>query len=173
MKSTSEIWQEIQKVRERPEKQYARTTSIHDCQTPLNFKRVDIVVDNGLVKEGGIFSASYMTYNVSTSSPDGSVKYDVRRKDADFLFLRKHLKRCFPHIIIPPCPEKQPKLIADRIKRRERYYSRFLQAVARCEELKSNGFLISFLSEKDLKLFTQKQKDMEKQKEKIRARPFT
>jgi hypothetical protein len=33
--------------------------------------------------------------------------------------------------------------------------------------------LISFLSEKDLKLFTQKQKDMEKQKEKIRARPFT
>jgi hypothetical protein len=48
-----------------------------------------------------------------------------------------------------------------------------LQAVARCEELKSNGFLLSFLSEKDLKLFTQKQKDMEKQKEKIRSRPFT
>jgi hypothetical protein len=130
------------------------------------------VVDNGLVKEGGIFSASYMTYNVQTSSPDGSVKYDVRRKDADFFFLRKHLKRSFPHIIIPPCPEKQPKLIADRIKRREKYYSRFLQAIARCEELKSSGFLMCFLSEKDLKIFTNRQKDMEKAKEKIKNRPF-
>jgi hypothetical protein len=110
------------------------------------------VVDNGLVKEGGIFSASYMTYKVETSSPDGSVRFEVRRKDADFFFLRKHLKRVFPHIIIPPCPDKQPKLIADRIKRRERYYSRFLQAIARCEELKSNGYLLTFLGEKDVKL---------------------
>ena len=173
MKSASEIWQEIQKARERPEKQYVRTKSIQETQTPLNFKRIDIVVDNGLVKEGGIFSASYMTYKVETSSPDGFVKFEVRRKDADFLFLRKHLKRAYPHIIIPPCPDKQPKLIADRIKRREKYYSRFLQAIARCEELKSNGFLLTFLQEKDLKLFTQKQKEMEKQKEVIKARPFT
>ena len=122
----------------------------------MNFKRIDIVVDNGLVKEGGIFSASYLTYNVQTTSPDGSVKFEVRRKDADFLFLKKHLKRVFPHIIIPPCPDRQPKLIAERIKRREKYYSRFMQAIARCEELKSNGFLLTFLQEKDLKLFTQK-----------------
>jgi hypothetical protein len=119
----------------------------------LNFKRIDITVDNGLVKEGGIFSASYLTYNVQTLSQDGSVKYEVRRKDADFFFLRKHLRRCFPHVVIPPCPERQPKLIAERIKRREKYYSRFLQAIARCEELKSNGFLLSFLQEKDFKVF--------------------
>ena len=93
------------------------------------------------------------------------VSYEVRRKDADFHFLRRHLLRCFPHIIIPPCPKEQPKLMADRIKRREKYYTRFLQAIARCEELKTNKFLLCFLSEKDFKVFQKVQKDMEKMKE--------
>lgn len=48
-----------------------------------------------------------------------------------------------------------------------------MQAIARCEELKSNGFFLTFLQEKDLKLFTQKQKDMEKLKDKIKSRPYT
>lgn len=97
----------------------------------------------------------------------------MRRKDADFYFLKKHLLRCYPHIIIPPCPKDQPKLIADRIKKRERYYTRFLQAIARCEELKTNKFLLSFLAEKDLKTFQKTQKEIEKQKEQLKARPFT
>ena len=91
----------------------------------LNSKRVDIIVQDGLVKEGGIFSASYPTYRILTIAP-GGVAFDVRRKDADFLFLRKHLMRCYPHLIVPPCPKEQPKLLGDRIKRREKYYTRYL-----------------------------------------------
>lgn len=116
-----------------------------ELKTELNFKMVNIVVSEGLVKEGGIFSASYPTYRILTSFAGKS--YDVRRKDADFIFLRKHLLRGFPHLIIPPCPKDQPKLLADKIKKREKYYTRFLQAIARCEELKTSNFLLKFLSE--------------------------
>jgi hypothetical protein len=48
-----------------------------------------------------------------------------------------------------------------------------LQAIARCEELKTNKFLLSFLAEKDLKTFQKTQKEIEKQKEQLKARPFT
>jgi hypothetical protein len=103
------------------------------------------------VKEGGIFSASYPTYKIETSGP--GVAFEVRRKDADFLFLRKHLLRSFPHMIIPPCPKEQPKLMSDRIKKREKYYTRLMQAIARCEELKTSKFLVTFLQEPDVKVF--------------------
>jgi len=64
---------------------------------------VDIQVLDGLVKEGGIFTASYPTYKILTTA--SGIAYEVRRKDADFLFLRKYLLRGFPHIVIPPCPK--------------------------------------------------------------------
>lgn len=107
------------------------------------------MVIEGLIKEGGIFSPSYITYKIVTA-PHG---YEVRRKDADFLFLRKILLRQFPHLIIPPCTSKSPKQTPRYIKKRERYYTRFLQAISRCEELKTCSFLQIFLSEKDLKNF--------------------
>jgi len=108
-------------------------------------------VTDSEVKEGGIFSASYPIYKVSTTYAGKLL--EVKRKDADFLFLRKHLLRGFPHLIIPPCPNHQPKLMADKIKKREKYYTRFLQAIVRCEELKTSRFLFTFLSEQDVKLF--------------------
>lgn len=68
--------------------------------TVLNNKRVEVRVSEGLVKEGGIFSANYVTYKVGTSP----LNFDVRRKDADFYFLKKMLNKQFPHIIVPPLP---------------------------------------------------------------------
>jgi hypothetical protein len=56
-----------------------------------------------LVSEGGIFSASFITYRVATYG--SGIEFEVRRKDADFYMLRKHLLRSFPHLIIPPCPK--------------------------------------------------------------------
>ena len=122
--SNQEALQEINKNKRQAEKQYIGMRKCEDVATILNFKRVDVTVAEGLVKEGGIFSASYPTYRVI--SQGSGIAFDVRRKDADFAFLRKHLLRCFPHLIIPPCPKEQPKLLADKIKRRERYYTRFL-----------------------------------------------
>lgn len=126
---------------------------------------------DGLVKEGGIFSASYPTYKIVTTA-SGGVFNEVRRKDADFLFLRKHLLRGFPHLIIPPCPKDQPKILGDKIKKREKYYTRFLQAIVRCEELKTSKFLLTFLSQADVKEFTKTQKEADKIKEQIKNRPF-
>jgi hypothetical protein len=37
------------------------------------------------------------------------------------------------------------------MKKREKYYSRFLQAVVRSEELKSSQVLLEFLSQTDVK----------------------
>lgn len=75
-------------------------------------------VSEGLIKEGGIFSVNYITYKIETS-PLG---YEIRRKDADFLFLRKILCKSFPHIIVPPLPLKAPKPNPKYIKKREKYY---------------------------------------------------
>lgn len=66
--------------------------------TPLNYKKVLIKVSDGMIKEAGIFTSNYVTYNVATD-PLG---YAVKRKDADFIFLRKILSKQFPYIIIPP-----------------------------------------------------------------------
>ncbi len=52
--------------RRKTEKPTIATKSIEDVKTELNFKKVDITVSEGLVKEGGIFSASYPTYKVMT-----------------------------------------------------------------------------------------------------------
>jgi hypothetical protein len=88
----------------------------------LNFRKLDISVTEGLIKEGNIFTPSYITYRITTD-PLG---YEVRRKDADFQFLRKILQRAYPHIIIPPCVSKSPKQTPKYIKKREKYYTRFL-----------------------------------------------
>jgi PX domain len=77
---------------------------------------------------------SYITYKVNTNP----VGYEVRRKDTDFTFLKKVLQKQFPHIIVPPLPSKAPKQVPKQIKKREKYYQRFLQAVARCEEMKTS-----------------------------------
>ena len=140
-----------------------RMKSVRDADygTPLNMKKIDIEVNEGLIKEGGIFSSSYITYKVCTSGP---ISYEVRRKDADFNFLRKILLKQCPHVIVPPCVQKAPKMTPKYIKKREVYYTRFLQAVARSEELKSSKFLHTFLSEKDLKAFQKAMKEADKAK---------
>jgi hypothetical protein len=46
-------------------------------------------VSEGLIKDGGIFTTNYITYKIETEP----LHYEVRRKDADFFFLRKILNR--------------------------------------------------------------------------------
>lgn len=97
-----------------------------------------------------------------TTDPLG---YEVRRKDTQFYTLRKILIKQFPHIIIPPLPPKQTyKQIPRKIKFRERYYSRFLQGIARCEELKASLYVVKFLTIEDKKQWEAMQKDSEKAK---------
>lgn len=98
-----------------------------------------------MIKDSGVFTYGYVQYKVVTD-PLG---YEVKRKDADFAFLRKILSKQFPNIIIPPCTSKAPKNDHKHIKKRERYYTRYLQAITRNEELKTSQFLLDFLYDTD------------------------
>jgi hypothetical protein len=56
---------------------YSATVSSQERPTPLNFKKISVGVSDGLVKEAGLFAASYISYRVKTE-PLG---YEVRRRD--------------------------------------------------------------------------------------------
>ena len=90
--------------------------------TALNNKRIKIKVIEGALKSGGIFSASYLLFKI-TVDPVG---WSIQRKDQDFYFLRKMLLKEFPYLIIPCLPLKKKKETEKSIKKREKYFSRFL-----------------------------------------------
>ena len=129
--------------------------------TPLNNKRIQVRVNEGEIKSGGIFSASYLHYKISIE-PLG---WSIYRKDQDFYFLRRMLVKAFPYIIVPPLPVKKKKESAKSIKRREKYLTRFMQGIMRSEELKSYSFLVEWLTNEDVKEFTKSQKNQEKLKQ--------
>ena len=54
------------------------------------------------------------------------------------------------------------KTTPKHIKKREKYYTRFMQGIFRCEVLKSCSFLEVFLTEGDTKKFQQQCKEYEK-----------
>jgi len=70
-----------------------------------------------------LFSTSYLIYKITVNP----LKWEIQRKDQDFYFLRKILLKNFPYIIIPPLPKMKKKKESEKaIKRRERYFMRFL-----------------------------------------------
>jgi hypothetical protein len=105
----------------------------------------------GSVKSGGLFAASYLLYKVKTEGD--SVDYTIHRKDADFYLLRKILLKNFPYHIVPPLPAKKKKETEKAIKKREKYLTRFMSAISRCEQFKSSPFLIEWLKNDDIKDF--------------------
>ena len=117
--------------------------------TPLNGKRITISARDGAQKAGGLFSSSYLHYKIYTE-PVGFV---VTRKDEEFYKLRKHLRKHYPYVLIPPLPVIKKKNTEKSIKRRQRFFSRFLQAVCRSEILKSCPYLVDWLKNDDIKEF--------------------
>ena len=134
-------------------------TSIID-PTLLNSRKVKIRVTEGALKSGGMFSASFLVYKV-TVSPLG---WTILRKEADFYFLRKHICKMFPYKIVPPLPPKKKKESDRFMRRREKFMTRFLQALCRCDEFKSDPFFVDWLKNDDVKAFEKLKKELEKQK---------
>ena len=112
------------------------------------------------MRKGGFFSSDYVLYTITTE-PNG---WRVGRKDTDFYTLRRILKSQFPHLLIPPLPIKQNKMTPKFLTKREKQFTRFLQAIARSEELKSSICLQNFLEIEDLKEFQKANKIFEKTK---------
>ena len=117
--------------------------------TDINYHKVSLKVVDSEVRKGGFFSSDYVLYTVTTD-PLG---WRVGRKDSDFYTLRRILKAQFPHVLIPPLPLKSNKMTQKFLTKREKYFSRFLSAISRSEELKSSICLINFLEIEDLKEF--------------------
>lgn len=128
--------------------------------TPLNNKRITVRVVDGALKSGGIFSSSFLFYTIKTDP----VGWTIQRKDDDFYFLRTILKKTYPYVVIPPLPVKKKKDSEKSIKRRQKYFTRFLSAVCRSEILKSNKFLVEWLRMTDIKAFAKLNKEEEKRK---------
>jgi len=104
-----------------PQRLLTPTSSIQP--TPLNNRRITVRVSEGSVKSGGLFSTSYLMYKIVVNP----LRWEIQRKDQDFYFLRKILLKNFPYVIIPPLPKIKKKKESEKaIKRRERYFMRFL-----------------------------------------------
>ena len=105
-------------------------------------------------------SSNYLLYKVRTEAE--GVQWSIFRKDADFYFLRKVLIKNYPYLMVPPLPVKKKKDTEKSIKRRQHYLSRFMQAITRCEEFKSDKFLLQWLQNDDQKEFSKIMKTADK-----------
>lgn len=57
---------------------------------------VELVVPKFEIKAGGLFTSSYVTYEIVTKPFD----WQVSRRFTDLFWLRKHLRRMFPGIMV-------------------------------------------------------------------------
>ena len=139
----------------------------------LNFEQIKISVGNGRVVTEGVFSSSYLIYSVNTEAgfvkmPNNKVistiGWTIPRKDADFYYLRRHLLKVFPYKIVPPLPPKKKKSGMRFMKRREKFFTHFMQAVFRAEEFKSDPFLLDFVKITDPQAFECAKRDYERMK---------
>lgn len=88
--------------------------------------------------------------------------WSIVRKETDFYLLRKHLLKMFPYKIVPPMPPKKKKEGDRFMRRREKFLTRFLQALCRCDEFKSDPFFVEWLKNDDVKGFEKLKKEVEK-----------
>lgn len=88
----------------------------------------------------------------------------VQRKDGDFYTLRRFLIKQFPYVVIPPLPLKNTRILDKLLMKRQKQFTRFLQAITRSEVLKSSNFLQGFVGVTDYKQFTAMCKAEEKTK---------
>jgi sorting nexin-7/30/sorting nexin-8 len=127
----------------------------------LKKSQIKVEVTDGLVKKEGIFSFSYASYRI-TLEPLG---YDVRRKEEDFIYLRKYLCRVYSNQYIPPLILTAKKLTEKAIQKKQKYFTKFLINVLRNKDLRGSDYLHEFLSIKDNKDFKTRRKLRDKEKE--------
>ena len=72
-------------------------------KTELNDKTVTVEVKNPSEKSGGIFSKSFILYDVITSP----MNWNVQRRFSDFDALRQLLVKYYPSYHVPPLPGKK------------------------------------------------------------------
>ena len=72
-------------------------------KTPLNEQNINLEVKNPTKKAGGIFSKSFILYDVTQLS----LNWTVQRRFSDFYTLRQILFKYYPSYHAPPLPSKK------------------------------------------------------------------
>ncbi|CAD8061070.1 unnamed protein product [Paramecium sonneborni] len=134
---------------------------IHLCKSQdkkilLMAKELNVCITKFEKIPGGLFSASYYTY-IITTEPIG---WNVQRRYNDFLWLREILSKLYPGRYIPPLPKKtvlkndQELYLIKRMK----FLEKFLQYLFQYELIRHDRWFQAFLSIKEEKDFKHIQK---------------
>jgi len=70
----------------------------------------------------------------------------VERKETDFVFLREYLRRRYPQHFVPPLVFTKEKWETTSLKKKEKYFTRFLINILRNPDLRGSYFLHEFFS---------------------------
>lgn len=119
-------------------------------RTPITkMKEIEIEATKPKIEKGGIFSFSYSTYLIVTST----LNLQVRRKYTDFIWLYNTLKRLFVNCIIPPFFKKKEKLDNNKMTKKIYFIEKFLNGIAVHPILRNSKIFYDFLSIMDEKEF--------------------
>jgi len=137
-----------------------------DCRkldkTELSEKNISIEVKNPTEKAGGMFSKSFILYDVVTTP----MNWSVQRRFSDFDSLRQIIVKYYPSYLVPPLPSKKMgnrRFDLDFIMKRMKFLNLFINNLVKREEFKSSEFLIAFLSYTDRGKFEAKLRECQTQ----------
>ena len=131
-------------------------------KTALNDQNIIVEVKNPTEKAGGVFSKSYILYDVTTNP----LNWTVQRRFSDFDALRLILVKYYPSYHVPPLPSKKignRNFDLDFIQKRMKFLNLFINNVVKREEFKASEILVAFLSYTDRGKFEAKFKEYQTQ----------
>ena len=118
-----------------------------------NQDNLEITVSDPQKVDNGFFSKAYINFLISTNP----LNFKVRRKHADFVWLRERLSVIFNFNVLPRLPRKGKVNGDNHIKKRMRNLERFLNYLLKDNLVKNSKIFYDFLT-------LEKEDDFEKQK---------
>ena len=118
-----------------------------------NQDNLEITVSDPQKVDNGFFSKAYINFLISTNP----LNFKVRRKHADFVWLRERLSIIFNFNVLPRLPRKGKVNGDNHIKKRMRNLERFLNYLLKDNLVKNSKIFYDFLT-------LEKDDDFEKQK---------
>ena len=118
-----------------------------------NQDNLEITVSDPQKVDNGFFSKAYINFLISTNP----LNFKVRRKHADFVWLRERLSIIFNLNVLPRLPRKGKVNGDNHIKKRMRNLERFLNYLLKDNLIKNSKIFYDFLT-------LEKEDDFEKQK---------
>ena len=132
-------------------------------KTILNDKQIKVEIKNPRSIEGGLFTNSYILYDIETTIDNINTIWLVQRRYSDFIWLRESLSKFFPREFIPPIPGKKiggRRFEIDFVSKRMKKLNIFLEKILGNETLKACEALIIFLSVIDRNRFEENKKEI-------------